>query len=128
MLELGENQSERQHRAQTDAVLHLEDVTCCLCGQSDAVPVAVGEDFEYHTSRESFLALSCRRCGVVYLSPRPTADSLPCIYPANYHAFNFSAEEFGLAYTARTWLERRRILRCCRDLGEYSANSGRRLR
>jgi SAM-dependent methyltransferase len=40
------------------------------------------------------------------------------IYPANYHAFNFSAEEFGLAYTARTWLERRRVLGCCRNLSE----------
>jgi SAM-dependent methyltransferase len=87
-----------------------------MCGQSDAVPVAVGEDFEYHSSPETFLALSCRRCSLVYLSPRPTADSLPCIYPATYHAFNFSAEEFGLSYKVRSWLETRRLRRPCRDL------------
>ena len=118
MLELAANGIQSEYCVEPRAGLHLEDVSCCMCGQSDAVPVAVGEDFEYHTSHEAFLALSCRRCGVVYLSPRPTADSLPCIYPANYHAFNFSAERFGLAYKVRTWLEKRRILGCCRDLNE----------
>ena len=99
-------------------MLQLEDVSCCICGESDAVPVAVGEDFEYHTSRETFLALSCQNCHVVYLSPRPTPESLPCIYPSNYHAFSFSAKEFGLAYKVRSWLEMRRLRRPCRGLSE----------
>jgi len=98
------------------ASLQLEEVSCCMCGQSDAEPIAVGEDFEYHSSPETFLAFFCRRCSLVYLSPRPTADSLPCIYPANYHAFNFSAEEFGLSYKVRSWLETRRLRGPCRDL------------
>jgi 2-polyprenyl-3-methyl-5-hydroxy-6-metoxy-1,4-benzoquinol methylase len=96
--------------------LQLEAVSCCMCGQSDAEPVAVGEDFEYHSSPETFLALFCRRCSLVYLSPRPTLDSLPCIYPANYHAFNFSAEEFGLSFKVRSWLESRRLREACRGL------------
>jgi SAM-dependent methyltransferase len=96
--------------------LQLEPVSCCMCGQSDAEPVAVGEDFEYHSSPETFLALYCKRCSLVYLSPRPTPDSLPCIYPANYHAFNFSAEEFGLSFKVRSWLERRRLRDACRGL------------
>jgi SAM-dependent methyltransferase len=98
--------------------LQLESVSCCMCGQSDAEPVAVGEDFEYHSSPETFLALYCKRCSLVYLSPRPTPDSLPCIYPANYHAFNFSAEEFGLSFKVRSWLERRRLRDACRGLPE----------
>lgn len=118
MLGLEENEIHGENRVETTAQLRLEEVSCCMCGRSDARPIAVGEDFEYHTSRETFLALSCRGCGVIYLSPRPAADSLPSIYPANYHAFNFSAERFGLAYKARTWLERRRVLSCCRDLSE----------
>jgi SAM-dependent methyltransferase len=98
------------------ASLQLEAVSCCMCGQSDAEPVAVGEDFEYHSSPETFLALFCRRCSLVYLSPRPTPNSLPCIYPANYHAFNFSAEEFGLSFKVRSWLESRRLRHAARDL------------
>jgi SAM-dependent methyltransferase len=98
------------------ATLRLEQVSCCMCGQSDAEPIAVGEDFEYHSSPETFLAFFCRGCSLVYLSPRPTADSLPCIYPANYHAFNFSAEEFGLSYKVRSWLETRRLRDPCRGL------------
>jgi SAM-dependent methyltransferase len=99
------------------ASLQLEDVSCCMCGQTVAEPIAVGEDFEYHSSAETFLALRCHRCSLVYLSPRPTAESLPCIYPANYHAFNFSAEEFGLSYKVRSWLETRRLRDPCRSLG-----------
>jgi SAM-dependent methyltransferase len=96
--------------------LQLEAVSCCMCGQSDAEPLAVGEDFEYHSSPETFLAMYCRRCSVIYLSPRPTPESLPCIYPSNYHAFNFSAAEFGLSFKVRSWLESRRLREACRGL------------
>lgn len=95
----------------------LEDVACSLCGQYDAEPVAVGEDFEDQTSRETFLALRCERCDLIYLSPRPAADWLPSIYPADYHAFDFFPEHFGLAYKARSWIEKRRVLDACRGLG-----------
>lgn len=118
MLELGEKPDVRDGLVKARAVIKLEAVPCCMCGQYDATPVAVGEDFEYHTSRETFLALRCKRCGVIYLSPRPTADSLPCIYPANYHAFNFSAARFGFAFKARCWIDTRRVLSAAHGLGE----------
>ncbi|MGE5727362.1 MAG: class I SAM-dependent methyltransferase [Gemmatimonas sp.] len=118
MLELREKPDVSQSPVQARASMQLEAVPCCMCGQYDAVPVAVGEDFEYHTSQETFLALRCKRCDVIYLSPRPTADSLPCIYPANYHAFNFSAARFGFAYKARSWIDKRRVLEAAHGLGE----------
>ena len=30
--------------------LALEPTACCICGHRDAIPLAVGEDFEYHVS------------------------------------------------------------------------------
>jgi len=118
MLELGEKPDVSHSPVKARASMQLEAVPCCMCGQYDAVPVAVGEDFEYHTSQETFLALRCKRCDVIYLSPRPTADSLPSIYPASYHAFNFSAARFGFAYTARSWIDKRRVLGAARGLSE----------
>jgi 2-polyprenyl-3-methyl-5-hydroxy-6-metoxy-1,4-benzoquinol methylase len=97
-------------------LLALERAQCCICEATDAEPVAVGEDFEYRTSDDSFLAVQCQRCGLVYLDPRPTADELAQIYPDNYHAFSFSDERFGLVYKVRSRLEARRVLAATKGL------------
>jgi SAM-dependent methyltransferase len=105
--------------ALSDAVqqqLTLVHVQCCLCGVEDADPVGVGEDFEYHTSPDAFLAMRCRRCGLVFLNPRPAESELDRIYPPSYHAFDFSAERYGFVYRVRRWLEARRALSWCRGL------------
>ena len=49
----------------------LVPVSCCLCGSDDAEPAAIGEDFRQGDANELYLALVCRECGLVYLSPRP---------------------------------------------------------
>lgn len=99
--------------------LTLEHVRCCVCGAySDAAPVGVGEDFEYRTSADTFLAMRCGACGLVYLDPRPAESELPRIYPETYHAFDFSAERFGFVYRVRRRLEARRALGWCEGLGD----------
>ena len=46
---------------------------CCLCGEDEGEPVAVGEDFDDRERRgDSFLVLQCRACGVAYLG-RPSS-------------------------------------------------------
>ena len=66
---------------------------CTLCGVEDADPVAVGADFEYRTCPDEFLAVRCRRCGLVYLNPRPADAEARRIYPDDYHAFAFRPAE-----------------------------------
>ncbi len=100
------------------AGLTLTHVACGVCGAEDCVPAGIGEDFEYRTSPDTFIAMRCRECGLVYLDPRPTATELPRIYPPNYHAFDFSPERFGFVYRVRRSLEARRALQWCRGLGE----------
>jgi len=96
--------------------LSLVPVRCCVCDADDAEPLAIGEDFEYRTSPDTFLAVRCRRCGLVYLNPRPDTRELDRIYPPDYHAFNFSEGEFGFVYKVRRRLEARRLLDCCAGL------------
>jgi SAM-dependent methyltransferase len=96
--------------------LALVHVACAVCGSTDGQPVGVGEDFEYHTSSDSFLAMRCDHCGLVYLDPRPAASELPRIYPPNYHAFDFSPEQFGFVYRVRRRLEAHRAMQWCRGL------------
>lgn len=96
--------------------LRLEAAHCCICNHDDADPLAVGEDFEYRSSPDQFLAMRCRGCGLVYLKLRPANSELARVYPPDYHAFNFSSERFGLAHRVRGWLEARRLLPWCRTL------------
>jgi SAM-dependent methyltransferase len=98
--------------------LRLERTRCCLCETEDAAPVGVGEDFEYRTSHDTFLAMQCRSCSLIYLNPRPATEEFQTIYPANYHAFEFSPDQFGFVYRVRRRLEARRLLNWCRDLPE----------
>ncbi len=96
--------------------LPIEEVDCPLCGRDDAEPIAVGEDFEYHTTRDSWRMVRCRRCRLLYLNPRPAPAALDAIYPDDYHAFAFEPARFGLIHAVRTRLEARRLRRWCRGL------------
>jgi SAM-dependent methyltransferase len=96
--------------------LQMETVKCCICGTGDAFPVGSGEDFEYRSSPDTFVAVRCRRCDLVYLNPRPAPEELGRIYPPHYHAYQFTAEKFGLAYRVRSRLEARRLLSYAKGL------------
>lgn len=100
--------------------LRLEFAVCCLCGTDDSVPIAVGEDFEYRTCPDELLMVKCRRCGLVYLNPRPAPDEGERIYPNNYHAFQFESADFGIIHKVRRWLESRRLMFWCRNLTEHA--------
>jgi ubiquinone/menaquinone biosynthesis C-methylase UbiE len=95
---------------------NLVNVNCCICENSDAKIVGTGEDFEYNTSSDTFAAMQCNSCGLVYLNPRPGVDEFEKIYPADYHAFDFSVKDFGIVYKIRSKLEAKRLLICCKDL------------
>ncbi len=96
--------------------LKLTHVACCVCETDDAMPVGVGEDFEYRTSADTFLAMQCNSCGLVYLNPRPAVSEFERIYPENYHAFDFSEADFGFVHKVRSRLEAKRLLTLCQDL------------
>ncbi len=96
--------------------LKLTRVECCVCETDDANPIGAGEDFEYRTSGDTFLAVQCNLCGLVYLNPRPDVSEFETIYPPDYHAFDFSEQDFGIVYKIRSRLEARRLLSWCEDL------------
>lgn len=98
--------------------LKLTNVRCCVCDLEDAQPIGAGEDFEYRTSADTFSALQCNRCGLVYLNPRPDVCEFETIYPPTYHAFDFSEKDFGVVYKIRSRLEAKRLLSWCADLPE----------
>jgi 2-polyprenyl-3-methyl-5-hydroxy-6-metoxy-1,4-benzoquinol methylase len=100
----------------TSKQLDLTHVQCCVCDTDDAEPIGVGCDFEYRTSADTFLAVQCNSCGLVYLNPRPKVSEFERIYPPNYHALDFSEQDFGFVHKVRSRLEARRLLELCADL------------
>lgn len=101
---------------ETNKLLKLTDVRCCVCESDNATIIGTGEDFEYHTSPDTFSALQCNSCGLVYLNPRPEVSEFERIYPPDYHAFDFSEEDFGFVYKVRSKLEAKRVLSWCKGL------------
>lgn len=91
---------------------------CPLCQRDDGVPQAIGEDFEYRSVPDTFLVLKCNRCDVLYLNPQPAESEFGRIYPSNYHAYEFSEENFGLVHRIRRRLEARRLLKWCKGLSQ----------
>lgn len=97
--------------------LRMVDSACSVCGKRDRSRlVARGEDFEYRTSPDTFQMYLCERCDAYFLHPRPERSELGRIYPPNYHAYEFSEDEYGIAYEFRRRLEKRRLLDWCRDV------------
>jgi len=101
---------------ETVSHLDLTQVNCCICGSNDATLIGKGKDFEYQTSPDTFLAVRCNLCGLIYLNPRPDISEVGKIYPPTYHAFNFSKKEFGFVYKIRSRIEAWRLLKHCRKL------------
>ncbi len=101
---------------QKDDLLDLVPVQCCICESDDAEPVGTGKDFEYNSSADTFFAMKCNSCGLVYLNPRPAISEFGKIYPSNYHAFDFSEKDFGIVYKIRSRLEANRLLSFCKGL------------
>ena len=64
--------------------LKLVLVPCPLCGEDEAEPVAVGSDLAHGTTSDSFLAVRCGGCELVYLRPRPAAEERLRLYPPSY--------------------------------------------
>jgi len=67
------------------AELELESVPCDLCGASDTRERYSKPDTRYWTSEHVFPVVQCRRCGLVYVNPRPTAACMARFYPSGYH-------------------------------------------
>jgi SAM-dependent methyltransferase len=64
--------------------LRLVPSCCPVCRRDEPEPVAVGHDFAHRVTNDSFLAVACPGCGLVYLSPQPAIEERVRVYPPAY--------------------------------------------
>lgn len=70
----------------------METVRCNLCGGDDTDLIMEREDKLYGKGSKFYLR-KCRRCGLVYLNPRPTVEEMPQYYPDDYIAYPVAIED-----------------------------------
>jgi len=102
----------------------VETVDCNLCGADDGELVLEGHD-RLHGIGGTFRLVRCRRCGLIYLNPRPTAAEMKRYYPNNYISYTPAIED-----EPRFWrrLDRRYgLYRRCRAVISRASRLGRLL-
>lgn len=76
----------------------MEVTHCALCRVDDAQLLYEGRD-RLLGGNETFHMVRCRRCGLIYLNPRPTLEEMDRYYPQHY-------EPFTRAEMAKSWYSR----------------------
>lgn len=98
-----------------------ERVNCPLCGANKSDRLYMLED--YHTKQPgTFTLVQCAECGLVYLNPRPTVETMSVYYPATYRPHIPLVLEH-LPWSKR-WLVQYGLWKRCRPLLE-SHSSGK---
>jgi SAM-dependent methyltransferase len=60
-------------------------VVCDLCGSADDAPVMAQADPRSSEGAGLLRVVECRRCGLLYLNPRPEGADLAAYYPDDYY-------------------------------------------
>ncbi len=70
----------------------METTFCSLCGADDAERLLTLRDYAFDGPGE-FPLLRCRRCGLMYLNPRPGPAQMDRYYPAAYLPYKSAIED-----------------------------------
>jgi SAM-dependent methyltransferase len=92
--------------------IESEEVACDLCGATASAPLHTLHDIMHQLPGE-FVLRRCTACGLMYLSPRPTPNSIGAYYPPDYTPYRppIEDERFALMrYMRRRKLIKRRNL------------------
>lgn len=63
----------------------LEHVDCDLCGENDYLVRYRKPDTWLWINQFEYPVVQCMNCGLVYVNPRPTQESMTQFYANNYH-------------------------------------------
>lgn len=102
----------------------MEFTVCDLCGADDSEILFQGRQWRRSLPQEVTLR-RCRRCGLMYLSPRPDSEEMAHYYPADYPAYRpaISDERYGLM----RWMRRRKLTQRRKWVEYYSGRKSGRI-
>lgn len=94
----------------------MEAVSCNLCGQDSFDIFVVRKDLSLFIPGD-FRSVRCKNCGLVYLNPRPAADSMTEIYPDEYDQYS-TAPSQERSHLKR-WVRRRGLHKRVQAILQY---------
>jgi 2-polyprenyl-3-methyl-5-hydroxy-6-metoxy-1,4-benzoquinol methylase len=103
----------------------MEEVVCNLCGSARSDPVYTLTDTLYKIPGQ-FTLRRCQECGLMYLSPRPTPESIKDYYPPEYSAHRWIAPE-DESSALMAWMRRRKLIKRRCMIERYSGFDGGRV-
>lgn len=68
----------------------MEYVNCDFCAANETKLLLKGKDRQFYIEGE-FNIVQCKRCGLIYLNPRPSPEEMAKYYPEGYSPFKDSA-------------------------------------
>jgi 2-polyprenyl-3-methyl-5-hydroxy-6-metoxy-1,4-benzoquinol methylase len=98
--------------------IESEEVACDLCGSTEALPLYTLTDVVHQLPGE-FTLRRCTNCGLIYLSPRPTPNSIGLYYPPDYAPYRPPIEDERLALMR--YMRRRKLIKRRALIEKYSA-------
>ena len=102
----------------------MEEVPCNLCGATESLPLYALRDPGYEVP-SGFVLRRCLHCGLMYLSPRPTQETIEAYYPAEYGPYRPAIEDERWALMR--WIRRRKLAKRRRLTERYSGQKQGRL-
>lgn len=98
-------------------MLKTELVACNLCGSSESSLMYTLNDMLHQLPGE-FDLRRCQRCGLMYLSPRPTPQSIGAYYPPDYTPYRPPVEDER--WGVMRWMRRRKLAKRRTLIEKYS--------
>ncbi len=71
----------------------MEYINCPLCGANDAGLMFKRKDLRHRISEDDFGVVKCRKCSLVYINPRPSAEEIIDYYPDDFYDSDVDADE-----------------------------------
>jgi SAM-dependent methyltransferase len=85
--------------------LHLEYVSCELCGSDNTLHIFWGRDRQLNLEG-LFRVVKCGHCGLIYINPRPTQVAILRYYPEGYRGFSRALSQNRVTERPRSILKR----------------------
>lgn len=108
--------------AQEDS--NFETVGCTRCHTDQSKLLYALEDYLYKIPGR-FAAHRCQRCGLIFLSPRPTPETLARYYPDSYAPYRPAIQDER--HSLMRWMRRRRVYQRRRFVERFASSAPGRL-
>jgi len=102
----------------------METTRCDLCSADDTEIMFAGDAWRQPVP-EGLALVRCRRCGLMYLCPRPDPGEIALYYPTDYAPFRPAIEEERLGLMR--WMRRRKLIQRRKMVERYSERTSGRI-